>query len=153
MRGLPEYMVPAVFVSLGARPWNANGKVDRRALAGMEVAVGPVQKYVGPQNEVEKQVVEIWAEVLKLVPEKIGINDNFFELGGHSLSAIQLIAKINRRLNLSLPLAVIFPAPNIAGLAKLISSKEATSLDILVPIQTNRNSPPIFCVPGVVGHS
>src|SRR5262249_2915532 len=90
LRTLPDYMVPAVFISLAAIPLTPNGKVDRRALARMEVAVGSGRKYVAPGNETQKQLVRIWAEVLKLAPEKIGINDNFFELGGHSLLATQL---------------------------------------------------------------
>jgi pimeloyl-ACP methyl ester carboxylesterase len=89
---------------------------------------------------------------LNLGPEKIGVNDNFFELGGHSLLAVQLMAKINRRFKQLLPLAVIYTAPNIAALAELISSEEATPIGILVPIQTNGDAPPVFGVPGVGGN-
>ena len=43
LQTLPDYMVPAAFVSLAAIPLSPNGKVDRRALARMDVtmAVGP----------------------------------------------------------------------------------------------------------------
>jgi thioesterase domain-containing protein/acyl carrier protein len=151
-RKLPEYMVPAAFVSLPAIPLSSNGKVDRRSLERTQVKTASTRTYVAPRNGTEKQLVAIWAEVLKQVPEKIGVNDSFFELGGHSLSAVQLMAKINRQFNQSLPLAVIFTAPNIAALAMLISSKAATSLDILIPLQTNGSAPPIFGIPGVEGH-
>src|SRR5205085_10866687 len=76
-RTLPEYMVPAAFVSLAAIPLNPNGKVDRRALARLDVTIASGQDYVAPRNDAEKQLVEIWAEVLKLAPEKIGVNDSF----------------------------------------------------------------------------
>jgi thioesterase domain-containing protein/acyl carrier protein len=89
---------------------------------------------------------------LKLSPEKIGIHDNFFELGGHSLSAVQLVAKINRELNQLLPLAVMFTAPNITSLAKLISNERAPSIELLVPIQKNGNVPPVFGIPGAGGN-
>ena len=68
----------------------------------MTVASG--REYLAPRNDTERQLVEIWAQVLKLAPEKIGIHDNFFELGGHSLLATQLISKIRGRLNVDLPL-------------------------------------------------
>ena len=152
LRTLPEYMVPGGFVSLAAIPLNANGKVDRRALARMEVKIGSTEEYVAPRNQGEKQLVEIWAEVLKLAPEKIGVHDNFFELGGHSLLAVQLMAKINNHFGQLLPLGVIFAAPNISELAQLISNREASSSGILVPIQTHGNAPPIFGVPGVGGN-
>ena len=118
----------------------------------MEVKIGSAEEYVAPRNQREKQLVEIWAEVLKVAPEKIGVNDNFFELGGHSLLAVQLMAKINNHFGQLLPLGVIFAAPNISALAQLISNREASSSDILVPIQTQGNAPPIFGVPGVGGN-
>src|SRR6185503_15057275 len=85
LQTLPEYMAPAVFVSLDAIPLNSNGKVDRKALARMQTAVTSQQEYVGPRNRTEQQLVAIWAEVLNVPAEKIGINDSFFDLGGHSL--------------------------------------------------------------------
>jgi len=145
-------MVPALFVSLAAIPLNPNGKVDRRALARMEVATGTGRKYVAPRNNTEKQLVKIWADVLRLAPEKIGTNDNFFALGGHSMSAVQLMAKINSRFGQLLPLSAIFISPNIATLAKVILTKDATSFAILVPIQTNGDAPPIFGIPGAGGN-
>jgi thioesterase domain-containing protein/acyl carrier protein len=153
LRTLPEYMAPTAFVSVAAIPLSANGKVDRRALGRMEIAAGTGKEYVGPRTQTEKQLVEIWAEVLKLAPEKIGINDGFFELGGHSLSAVQLMAKINKRFEQMLPLAIVFTAPNISALATLLTNhEEALCAGILVPIQTNGSAPPIFAVPGAGGN-
>jgi amino acid adenylation domain-containing protein len=149
---LPEYMVPAAFVSLAAIPSTPNGKVDRRALALMEVTIESAEEYVAPRNDTEKQLVEIWAQVLKRAPNKIGVSDNFFDLGGHSLLALPLMAKINKRFKQLLPLAVMFTAPNIAALAKVISNAEAASVDILVPIQPGGDAPPVFGVPGAGGN-
>jgi thioesterase domain-containing protein/acyl carrier protein len=107
---------------------------------------------VAPRNDAETQLVAIWAEVLKRNPETIGVNDNFFELGGHSLSAVRLMAKTNRHFNQILPLAILFTAPNVAALAKAISSQESPSFDILVPIQTDGDAPPVFAIPGAGGN-
>src|SRR5262249_30787694 len=137
---LPEYMVPAAYVRMEKLPLTTNGKLDRKALPEPEGDAYAKRGYEAPQGEIETKLAEIWAEVLKL--ERVGRHDNFFELGGHSLSAVRLMAKINGRFKQLLPLAVMFTAPNVAALAKLISSKEATSIDILVPIQTDGNAPP-----------
>jgi amino acid adenylation domain-containing protein len=150
---LPEYMIPAAFVSLLAIPLSSNGKADRRALVSKQFKISSGRPYVPPRTDLERQLVEIWAGVLNLPPAKIGINDSFFELGGHSLSAVQLIARMSRRLSQSLPLAFLFRASNIAALAKLISTKTITSGDILVPIQTNGNALPVFGLPGADGHA
>ncbi|MBZ5509457.1 MAG: amino acid adenylation domain-containing protein, partial [Acidobacteriia bacterium] len=147
---LPEYMVPAAYVRMEKMPLTTNGKLDRKALPEPEGDAYAKREYEAPQGEIETALGEIWAEVLKV--ERVGRQDNFFELGGHSLSAVQLMAKINRRFNQLLPLSVMFTAPNIVVLAKLISNREATSTDILVPIQTNGSAPPVFGIPGAGGN-
>ncbi|MBL4673483.1 MAG: amino acid adenylation domain-containing protein, partial [Arenicella sp.] len=90
---LPEYMLPAAFVSLEAIPLTPNGKVDRRALERMDVSLESSQTYLAPRNATEKLLVAIWADVLNLEPENIGVNDNFFELGGDSIKTIQIASK------------------------------------------------------------
>jgi thioester reductase-like protein len=119
LRTLPEYMVPAAFVSLAAIPLNPNGKVDRRALTRIDVTIASRQEYVTPRTDTERQLVEIWAQVLNLAPEKIGINDSFFELGGHSLLAVRLIERMKQR-GLHANLRALFTAPTLAKLAATI---------------------------------
>ena len=57
-------------------------------------------EFVAPRNEAEKQVTEIWEEMLKI--QGIGIHDNFFALGGHSLLAIQIIGRLRDTFNVDL---------------------------------------------------
>lgn len=124
-QSLPEYMLPAVFVVLEKIPLTPNGKVNRRLLESMEVNLESSQAYVAPRNEMEKQLVVIWAEVLKLEPEKIGINDDFFELGGHSLLATQVISKIRSQLELDVSLKALFNANTLAGISEVIQAIKA----------------------------
>ncbi|HEU5320090.1 MAG TPA: non-ribosomal peptide synthetase, partial [Methylomirabilota bacterium] len=85
---LPEYMVPAAFVSLDGLPLSANGKVDRKALPSPDApAAGSGAAYAAPRSEVEVAVAAVWSEVLG-VP-RVGVADNFFDLGGHSLLLVQ----------------------------------------------------------------
>jgi amino acid adenylation domain-containing protein/thioester reductase-like protein len=127
LQTLPEYMAPAAFVSLAAIPLNSNGKVDRRALSRKEIKITSGQTYVAPRTDAEKQLVEIWAQVLKLPPEKIGVNDNFFELGGHSLLAVKMIEGMKQQ-GLHVKLQALFTAPTLAKLAAAIDSGPATNV-------------------------
>ena len=113
---LPEYMLPAMFVILDELPLTPNGKLDRDALPvpGDERESLEIE-YTAPRNELEQQLAEIWAEVLKL--ERVGIHDNFFDLGGHSLLATQIVSRISEQLDVELPLSDLFDYPTVAELA------------------------------------
>ncbi|MFN6534911.1 MAG: amino acid adenylation domain-containing protein [Nostoc sp. EkiNYC01] len=130
---LPSYMMPTNFVILEALPLTPNGKVDRKALPALDKVLPEFEeKFVAPQTAMEKQLVTIWMEVLGL--QQIGINDNFFELGGHSLLATQVISRINKNLDIELPIRRIFELPTIAKLAKNLEGKQL-DINSLPPIE------------------
>jgi non-ribosomal peptide synthase protein (TIGR01720 family) len=111
---LPDYMVPAAFVTLDRLPLSPNGKLDRRALPAPEAssAVG----YVPPRTETEQALAGIWADVLGIDPGRVGIHDNFFELGGDSILSIQVVARA-RQEGLSYTTKGLFLHQTIADLA------------------------------------
>ncbi|WP_445634029.1 Carrier domain-containing protein [Nostoc sp. DSM 114161] len=130
---LPSYMMPTNFVILEALPLTPNGKVDRKALPALDKVLPEFEEnFVAPQTAMEKQLVTIWMEVLGL--QQIGINDNFFELGGHSLLATQVISRINKNLDIELPIRRIFELPTIAKLAKNLEAKQL-DINSLPPIE------------------
>jgi thioesterase domain-containing protein/acyl carrier protein len=118
---LPDYMIPSYFVSLNQIPLTPNGKVDREALPDPKVEV---REYIPPANEREKELVNIWAEVLNLETERISVEVSFFRLGGHSLKATMLVAKIYETFNIKVPLVKIFKMPTIRGIANYIRDSE-----------------------------
>ncbi|UCH96779.1 MAG: amino acid adenylation domain-containing protein, partial [Candidatus Aminicenantes bacterium] len=116
---LPDYMIPAHFVSMENFPRAAAGKVDRKALPEPEITSS--KEYIAPRDAREKALVEVWSEVLGIEKEKIGIDDYFFELGGQSLKAIRLISKIHKEFDVLVPLQEIFILPTIRGLSNYIN--------------------------------
>jgi natural product biosynthesis luciferase-like monooxygenase protein len=113
---LPEYMIPAAFVSLAALPLTPNGKVDRQALPAPDHArLATDALYVAPRTPVEEVLAGIWAQIFRA--DKIGVDDNFFELGGHSLLATQVIARTRDTFQVELPVQSLFKTPTVAGLA------------------------------------
>ncbi|RUS92603.1 hypothetical protein DSM106972_098580 [Dulcicalothrix desertica PCC 7102] len=118
---LPEYMIPVAYVVLESLPLTPVGKVNRHALPKIDtLSLNVEENYVAPQTDVEQVLVEIWANILTMGKQPIGIHDNFFELGGHSLLATQLTSRIRDIFHIDLPLRSLFEAPTIASLAKYI---------------------------------
>ena len=118
---LPQHMVPAAFVILERLPLTPNGKIDRNALSPPDrhrLTTGATM--VAQRNPVERQLTEIWEEVLQVQP--IRVTDNFFELGGHSLLAVRLTAEVEKNFGVRLPLATIFRTPRLEGLACAIQN-------------------------------
>ncbi len=116
---LPEYMMPSVFVPVEQFPLTPNGKIDRRALAEFDhTKVVDQDSYVGPSTEIERELTQLWAELLRV--ERIGVHDDFFERGGHSLLAAKLSTRLRASFQVEIPLRKLFEAPTIAELAKVI---------------------------------
>ncbi len=116
---VPAYMIPHYLVSIDTIPLTPNGKVDHQSLPKVVIDDFVEKEYVAPRNEVEKQLVKIWEEVLAI--EKIGITDNFFRLGGHSLKVTQLINRINKELSATIQVKEVFTYPTIASLSEKIT--------------------------------
>ena len=110
---LPDYMVPAAFVSLDALPLTPNGKVDRKALPAPEDDAFARPRFEPPRG-VEQVVADVWAELLGV--DRIGRNDHFFELGGHSLLAVRMLERLQRH-GLKTDARPLFAKPVLADFA------------------------------------
>nr|NIM17869.1 amino acid adenylation domain-containing protein [Candidatus Aminicenantes bacterium]NIM84481.1 amino acid adenylation domain-containing protein [Candidatus Aminicenantes bacterium]NIN24002.1 amino acid adenylation domain-containing protein [Candidatus Aminicenantes bacterium]NIN47716.1 amino acid adenylation domain-containing protein [Candidatus Aminicenantes bacterium]NIN90646.1 amino acid adenylation domain-containing protein [Candidatus Aminicenantes bacterium] len=118
-RVLPDYMIPAYVIKINKIPLTPNGKVDRKALPEPEFKAAE-EDLAAPLDVLQQKLVEIWADVLNIEKENIGINTSFFDMGGHSLKATILAARVHKELNVQLPLAQVFTTPTIKELSNYI---------------------------------
>ncbi|GGJ52791.1 non-ribosomal peptide synthetase [Deinococcus roseus] len=112
-RTLPEHMVPQHVVFLEALPLSPNGKLDRKNLPLPDLTVQQ-QAYVAPSTAQEKDLADIWAQVLGV--EKVGLDDGFFALGGDSIRSLTVISRA-REKGLGLTLQQLFQHPTLRELA------------------------------------
>ncbi|MGW0927660.1 non-ribosomal peptide synthase/polyketide synthase [Streptomyces sp. NPDC002644] len=110
---LPDYMLPAAFVTVPELPLTANGKVDRRRLPD-PVLPAPGDAYRAPADGAERILADVWAELLGV--ERVGADDNFFMLGGDSILGIQVVSRA-RAAGLALTPRDLFRHPTVAALA------------------------------------
>ena len=114
---LPDYLVPSSFVVTSGLPVNANGKIDRAALAARQIVPTTDHNATRPHTPAQHLVATAW-EIL-FPSDEPDIHANFFDLGGHSLLAAQLAAAL-RAKGISCSLFDIFQKPTIAELSTLV---------------------------------
>jgi amino acid adenylation domain-containing protein/non-ribosomal peptide synthase protein (TIGR01720 family) len=131
---LPRYLMPDLWLEIGAFPLNKNGKVDRAMLPDPFGGLVEAQK-VAPRNESEQALLAIWRQVLNI--DDIGVTDDFFRLGGHSLKATQIVSLMRKQLGLEVPLKLIFEAPTIALLAEKM--QDSAKVDKAAPKLVKRD--------------
>lgn len=120
---LPDYMVPALFVTMKSLPLSPAGKVDLKALPTPESAqTESLEPFTSPQPGLEEAIAAIWRESLGL--EKVSRYDNFFDLGGHSLVVAQMHDKIEQVVGRKIPVVDMFQFPTISSLVAHLSHCE-----------------------------
>ncbi|KAL8900630.1 MAG: hypothetical protein Q9192_000974, partial [Flavoplaca navasiana] len=108
---LPKYMAPAIYLPVRQIPRVMAGKFDRDALRKVYDAMSQEQLSMykshaattrTPKTQIQETLHRLWASVLALDSQRIGLDDNFLVLGGNSLGAIKLTSLITKeRLRLS----------------------------------------------------
>lgn len=135
---LPDFMVPVHFIKLNNLPITSHGKLDLAALPEpIENREG--ESYLAPITENEKNLVEIWQEVLNT--ETIGVLDDFFSLGGDSIKAIQMVSRL-KKYGLKIEIKDIFEYTTIRELAPFLKMDDTIAeqgpikgKNDLIPIQ------------------
>ena len=146
---LPQYMVPSTFVPLRELPINTSGKVDRRALAQMEIPCQP--SHTEARDELEITIKRIWEKVLKI--PHVSIRDNFFELGGNSLMAVNLLARIAAETGFEIPVTALFGAGTVEQIARLVRERQSQGSpgQALVKLQPFGSKLPLVLIPPAGG--
>ena len=97
------------------------------------------------RDETINQLTRIWQDLLGI--PSIAPDQDYFDLGGDSPLAVQLFARIEKTFNVKLPLATLFEAPTIEGLAEVLRRDvPAPGWSPLVAIQTEGSRPSFFCI-------
>ena len=133
---LPDYMMPAHFVSLQKFPLTPNAKVDRSRLPRPgdvqaikpEARPAPDQVYETPVGSAAQHIAEAFKRVLGC--ERVGMNDNFFNLGGHSLLAVQLHRDLKASLASEITITDIYRFPTVAGLSARVADRGAANAQL-----------------------
>ncbi|GGZ25562.1 amino acid adenylation domain-containing protein [Streptomyces poonensis] len=146
---VPDYMVPAAFMTLAEIPLNANGKVERRALPAPDF--NP-RDWAGPRDPQEEILCGLFREVLGL--DVVGVHDSFFDLGGDSIMAMNLAHRIRSVFGAQLNIRTVLTSPTVAELAeRLGGADDQNSLEVLLPLRAQGTRTPVFCVHAAGGLS
>jgi FkbH-like protein len=82
-----------------------------------------------PQTELERQVAELWSEVLHVAHP--GLNEDFFDLGGHSLLAVQLLSRVRQVFDVELSLDLVYAGKlTIATMAGAVELARADPAEV-----------------------
>ncbi len=159
---LPDYMVPARIRIVDTLPLNANGKVDRRALAALfadehpgvgsatpfpSVSDGAGSAAAGCDAVLAGRLLTLWRRVLG--QPGLRATDSFFEHGGDSLLSIQLALEIERALGRRVSMQMIYEHPSPAAFARQWPEHETQAERLR--LRGHGPGAPLFHIPGVGG--
>ncbi len=141
---LAEFKVPKQLLIVDEIPKGPTGKLQRIGLADKladKLASRLQANFVAAKTSVEKQLTEIWRNLLKV--EQVGIRDDFHALGGDSLAMMSMIIEIEDRFNTRVPIDSVLRSPTIETLARLIQGGESSTSEASVGVGQTFSSKPI----------
>ncbi|MFI5776788.1 amino acid adenylation domain-containing protein [Nocardia sp. NPDC051570] len=141
---LPAYLIPARYVRVAALPRTATGKIDRRALAAVELPVAQANTASADAPSLTDVVTDIWARVLG--HDEFAGDDDFFDVGGDSLLATWVVTELGQVLDRPVELSMLLEYGTVDELAAALGATAA-------PRSRHRSSRIITLRPGNSGRS
>ncbi|KAH7330243.1 hypothetical protein BKA65DRAFT_554232 [Rhexocercosporidium sp. MPI-PUGE-AT-0058] len=125
---VPDYMIPRIWVPLAKLPVNTSGKVDRRVISTWinnisEEEIASFSDFEETQPEettqataTERQIREVWSNVLNVPVTRINLRRSFLSYGGDSITAMQVISAC-RQFGIALSVRQVLQSGGISVLA------------------------------------
>lgn len=139
---LPAFMVPSAYIPVERIPVSATGKTDRRRLrqTGSSLTLEQLAELQpsrptrrSPSTENERRLQRLWARVLDMDPDGIGVDDSFLRIGGDSIGAMRLVG-IAREEGVTLTVGDIFQHPQLLDQVCVITQTELDSYHDPIPL-------------------
>jgi amino acid adenylation domain-containing protein/non-ribosomal peptide synthase protein (TIGR01720 family) len=135
---VPDYMIPRTWVPLAKLPVNTSGKVDRRAVSTWVNSLSD-EEIVSfsdfeqtqteedvPATTTERQIREVWSNVLNVPVARINFRRSFLSYGGDSITAMQVVSAC-RQFGISLSVRQVLQSGGISELA--LEARTSSSTD------------------------
>ncbi|KAK4985318.1 NRPS protein [Elasticomyces elasticus] len=133
---VPDYMIPRLWIPFSKLPVNISGKIDRLSvskyvnnLSAEELAsyseceLAEAKQDELPATSTERQVRQIWSNVLNVPITHVGYRRSFLSYGGDSITAMQVVSAC-RKLGLVLTVRDVLQSHAVSELA-LVARKSA----------------------------
>lgn len=122
---LADFKTPKQLLIVDEIPKGPTGKLQRIGLADKladKLASKLRDNFVPPVTTVEKQVSEIWENLLKV--DHVGVRDSFYAVGGDSLALAEMMTAVEERFHISVPVDSVLKSPTIENIARLLHDGE-----------------------------
>ncbi|KAJ5612606.1 hypothetical protein N7510_005800 [Penicillium lagena] len=137
---LPSYMIPSDLFFISHIPMTRTDKADRRKIRTYAESLSAEDRRIYgtllsqtknvPSSPEEQSLLYIWASILKLNPDQIGVEDNFFHLGGTSMSAMSLTSVSHKRGLPNFSPLLVFKHPTIRAMARELKKPGALNSSV-----------------------
>ena len=154
---LPTYKIPKLLYIVDEIPQSDRNKVQRKLLYEQLKDSYKAQDFASehkkPVNltKTERVVRSIWKKILRKKVKDIGAT--FAELGGDSMEGAVLLGEIEERLNVRVPVNVLFEGGSVRSIAEYIEKekRKGRNFRYLVPIKPTGTNKPLFCIHSAIG--
>lgn len=132
---LPAFMIPPIWLVAESIPLLKSGKLDRKMVFNQVQDMDEVtyskwvqggEKKETPATELEARLRSVWADVLNLRPNQVGLKQSFLSLGGDSISAMMVQSRCKKN-GIGITVQDILRARSLSHLATFVRRVDQTA--------------------------